>query len=62
MTTINLACAYCSNNVKWYIPEKGYDDKYICDAYPKGIPESVELGTKDCPKFSEAEPLDWRDD
>jgi len=61
MTTINLACAYCSNNVQWYIPEKGYGDKYICDAYPKGIPEGVEMGTKDCPKFNEAQPLDWRD-
>ena len=61
MTTIFLICAGCSNNVKWYIPKRGYDDMYICNEYPKGIPEYVEMGTKDCPKFNEAEPLDWRD-
>jgi hypothetical protein len=62
MTTIFLICACCKNNVQRYIPEKGYDDKYICDAYPKGIPEYVAMGTKDCPKLKKTEPFDWRDD
>lgn len=57
MTTINLVCPYCKNNVQWYIPEKGYDDKYICDAYPNGIPEYVEWAPKTAQSSMKPSPL-----
>jgi len=47
-----LECGTCRYNLRWHITEKNFPGVYICDQYPKEIPEFVLEATKDCPKFS----------
>lgn len=47
-----LQCAECKFNAIWK-PE--IIDSIVCEEYPEGIPNYVEEGVKDCPKFIEKE-------
>ena len=51
MSIVILECGTCRHNLRWHITEKNFPGVYICDQYPEEIPEFVEEGTKDCPKF-----------
>lgn len=57
MTTVLMQCNFCKrgHTLDWFLPvnDEGDLGKYVCSAYlaPKGIPDEVELGTGDCPKF-----------
>ena len=51
MPIVMLECGTCRNNLKWHITQKNILGVYICDQYPDGIPEYVEEGIEDCPKF-----------
>ena len=53
MITI-LQCVNCKyrNTLKWNI-ETIESNKTTCIQYEEGIPDYVENGTEDCPKFEE---------
>ena len=73
MTTIIMQCTFCERefSLKWFIPEDGGETgnlgDYICNAFPKGIPAFVELGSdspegsKKCPKFITKQAMDEDD-
>lgn len=53
MTLSILQCFECKYSItlKRIVIKK--EDIYICSQYQEGIPEKVEMGTGDCPKFEE---------
>ena len=73
MTTILMQCAFCEkgDSLQWIIPEDGGETgnlgDYICNAFPKGIPSFVELGSEapggpqKCSKFIVSQTMDEDD-
>ena len=54
MTLSILQCFECNYSKTLKRVFKNKKDMYICSQYSEeGIPETVEMGTKDCPKFEE---------
>lgn len=52
-----LQCGTCANNVRWLLSdqdiEEGRDGTRVCEAYPNGIPQGVEMGVADCIRYKE---------
>ena len=50
-----LQCVDCKFKQSFKLePTKDLIGKYTCSQFPDGIPDYVEEGTEDCPKFEEA--------
>jgi len=51
-----LQCGECKFNLRQFITEDNFPGVSICDQYPepKGAPEFVMDGSKDCPKYGRA--------
>jgi len=53
-----LQCGDCKFNLKWEIIEENFPGVYVCEKYPKGIPDYVEEGSEDCLEFERMNNID----
>lgn len=48
-----LQCEECKFILEWEISEESFPGIYVCEKYPKGIPDYVEDGSGECLEFEE---------